>query len=165
MQSEPLEVSIYRLLKKYNYKMTTAESATGGMIASTLVNVPGISSFFEQGYVTYSDAAKISMIGVPAEIIRQFGVVSAETARAMAEGAARTAGCEAALSVTGVAGPDGGTEECPVGLVYIGCCVQGRTLVREYRFLGNREKIRESTVAAALTFARSCLLEHLGEKG
>ena len=152
MQSEPLEVSIYRLLKKYNYKMTTAESATGGMIASTLVNVPGISSFFEQGYVTYSDAAKISMIGVPAETIRRFGVVSAETARAMAEGAARTAGCETALSVTGVAGPDGGTEECPVGLVYIGW----------HLFDGDRMAVRRAAAETALRLLKRMLEEEGG---
>lgn len=162
MQSEPLEVSIYRLLKKYNYKMTTAESATGGMIASTLVNVPGISSFFEQGYVTYSDAAKVSMIGVPAETIRRFGVVSAETAKAMAEGAARTAGCEVSLSVTGVAGPDGGTEERPVGLVYIGCHMRGRTVAERHLFDGDRMAVRRAAAETALRLLKRMLEEEGG---
>lgn len=145
-----LEYSIYELLKKYQYKMTTAESATGGMIASTLINMPGISSFFEEGYVTYSNAAKVKMIGVSAEIIERFGVVSSETAADMAQSAARTADCEAAVSVTGVAGPDGGTEECPVGLVYIGCYLKGKTVTERHLFDGDRMQVRQAATQAAL---------------
>ena len=118
---EPLEYSIYGLLKKYQITITTAESATGGMIASTLINVPGISEFFTEGYVTYSNEAKVKMIHVAPETIDTYGVVSSETAADMAASAAKTAATMAAVSVTGVAGPDGGTKECPVGLVFIGC--------------------------------------------
>ena len=92
---ESLEYSVYLLLKKYQITLTTAESATGGMIASTLINVPGISEFFTEGYVTYSNEAKVKMIHVDPKTIEQYGVVSAETAYDMAESAARTAGCDA----------------------------------------------------------------------
>ena len=139
--------------------MTTAESATGGMIASRLVNVPGISSFFEQGYVTYSDAAKVAMIGVSAETIRTFGVVSAETAADMAEAAARTAGCAVSLSVTGVAGPDGGTKECPVGLVYIGCFFRGTVVTERHLFDGSRMEVRKAATEAALRLLKRTLEE------
>lgn len=152
-----LEYSIYELLKKYQYKMTTAESATGGMIASTLINVPGISEFFEEGYVTYSNAAKVKMIGVSAETIERFGVVSSETAADMAQSAARTAGCEAAVSVTGVAGPDGGTPECPVGLVYIGCYLKGKTVTERHLFDGDRMQVRQAATRAALLLLKKLL--------
>lgn len=155
---EPVEESteylVYKLLKEHHYTLTTAESATGGMIASTLINVPGISEFFQEGYVTYSDAAKVKMIHVNPETIARYGVVSSETARDMAESAARTAGCDAALSVTGVAGPDGGTKECPVGLMYIGCYLNGRTVTERHVFEENsRRERREDATEAAL-----CLL-------
>lgn len=154
---EALEYSIYRLLKKYQYKLTTAESATGGMIASTLINVPGISSFFEEGYVTYSDAAKIKMIHVNPETIAQYGVVSSQTAADMAESAAKTAGVDAAVSVTGVAGPDGGTAECPVGLVYIGCYLRGRTVTERHLFEGDRMAVRRAATGCALSLLKRML--------
>ena len=154
-----------KLLLKNQLTVSFAESCTGGMIAGRFVNVPGVSGAFGTGYVTYSNQAKRKLLGVKKSTLKQYGAVSSQTAKEMAEGALAASGADMAVSVTGIAGPDGGTKEKPVGLVYIGCCVQGRTFVREYRFLRNREKIRESTVAAALTFARSCLLEHLGEKG
>lgn len=154
---ETLEYSIYTLLKKYKCKLTTAESATGGMIASTLINVPGISEYFEEGYVTYSNAAKVKMIHVKPETIERYGVVSSETAADMAESAARTADCDAALSVTGVAGPDGGTKECPVGLVYIGCHLRGRTVTKRYLFQGNRMEVRTAATRQALLLLKRML--------
>lgn len=156
-KNESLEYSIYELLKKYQCKMTTAESATGGMIASTLINVPGISEFFEEGYVTYSDAAKVKMIGVSAETIKRFGVVSSETAADMAESAARKADCAAAVSVTGVAGPGGGTDECPVGLIYIGCTLEGRTVTERHLFDGDRRAVRKAATEAALRLLKRML--------
>lgn len=157
--NEPPEYRVYRLLKKYGYRLTTAESATGGMIASMLVNVPGISEFFEEGYVTYSDAAKVKMIHVNPDTIKTYGVVSSQTAEDMAESAARTAGCDAALSVTGVAGPDGGTEECPVGLVYIGCFLNGKTVVTRHQFQGERMAVRTAAAEEALWLLIKCLEE------
>ena len=155
---EPLEYSIYGLLKKYQITITTAESATGGMIASTLINVPGISEFFTEGYVTYSNEAKVKMIHVAPETIDTYGVVSSETAADMAASAAKTAATMAAVSVTGVAGPDGGTKECPVGLVFIGCYLNGKTTVKECRFTGNRMENRLHTVETALEMLKERLL-------
>ena len=157
--SEPPEYRVYHLLKKHGYRLTTAESATGGMIASMLVNVPGVSEFFEEGYVTYSDAAKVKMIHVNPDTIKTYGVVSSQTAEDMAESAARTAGCDAALSVTGVAGPDGGTKECPVGLVYIGCFLNGKTVVKRHRFQGDRMAVRTAAAEEALRLLIKCLEE------
>lgn len=151
---DSLEYLVYKLLKKSHCTLTTAESATGGMIASTLINVPGISQYFTEGYVTYSNAAKVKMIHVNPKTIECYGVVSSETAADMAESAARTAGCNAALSVTGVAGPDGGTKDCPVGLMYIGCYLNGKTVTERYLFERNsRKERREAATEAAL-----CLL-------
>lgn len=161
MLTEPLEYSIYKLLKKYQCKLTTAESATGGLIAATLVNVPGMSEFFQEGYVTYSDAAKIKMIHVKPEIIAKYGVVSAETAADMAEAAAKTAECEAALSVTGVAGPDGGTKDCPVGLVYIGCYYRGNTVTERHLFKGDRQKVRKAATDRALLLLKMRMEEEV----
>ena len=163
MQKESLEYSVYELLKKHQYKITTAESATGGMIASTLINVPGISEFFTEGYVTYSNEAKVKMIGVSAAIIEQYGVVSSETARDMAEAAARTAKCEVAVSVTGVAGPDGGTRECPVGLVFIGCCIMGKTVTERHLFEGDRMAVRKAATECALKLVKKMLEKDGGQ--
>ena len=148
--STSLEYSVFSLLKKYHITLTTAESATGGMIASTLINVPGISEFFTEGYVTYSNDAKVKMIGVKREIIDTYGVVSSETAADMAEAAARTAGAKASLSVTGVAGPDGGTKDCPVGLIYIGCYLNGKTVTERHVFSGDRMAVRSAACKRAL---------------
>lgn len=152
------EQRIYELLKKECCTLTTAESATGGMIASTLVNVPGISEFFQEGYVTYSDAAKVKMIHVNPDTIAAYGVVSSETAADMARGAAKTAGTDAALSVTGVAGPDGGTKECPVGLVFLGCHLRGRTVTERHLFSGDRMQVRTQAARAALLLLEQMLL-------
>lgn len=151
-----IEERIYELLKKYQLTLSTAESATGGMIASMLINVPGISEFFQEGYVTYSNAAKVKMIGVNEKLIEKYGVVSREVAENMAVSVAKTAGTKAALSVTGVAGPDGGTKECPVGTVYIGCYLEGKKVTEHHLFSGDRLAIRESAAKRAL-----CLLEEM----
>ncbi len=129
------------------------------MIASTLINVPGISAFFTEGYVTYSNEAKVKMIHVK-ETIERYGVVSAETAADMAVSAARTADTDAALSVTGVAGPDGGTRECPVGLVYIGCCLHGRVVTERHLFAGDRMQVRKSCHRCGASF--TCPHDHRG---
>ena len=120
--------------QKKGFHITTAESCTGGMIAGTLVNVAGASEVLNEGYVTYSNEAKERLVRVSHQTLEQFGAVSEQTAREMAEGAARAAKAEAALSATGIAGPGGGTVEKPVGLVYIGCYLNGKTTVKECRF-------------------------------
>ena len=133
------------------------------MLSGRIINVPGVSDVYKAGFVTYSDKAKHRLLGVKKSTLKQYGAVSPETAREMAKGAARAAHADAAVSVTGIAGPDGGTEDKPVGLVYIGCSVKGKVTVKKYQFFGNRNKVRESTVAAALTLLRKCVME--AEKG
>lgn len=155
---ETLEMALTKLLIKKKYTMTTAESCTGGMIAARMVNAPGVSAVLKSGFITYANEAKEELLGVPHDTLEKFGAVSRETAEEMAEGAVKAAHADAAVAVTGIAGPDGGTKEKPVGLVYIGVNVRGNVEVREYHFSGSRQKIRESVTAAALTFLREKLL-------
>lgn len=155
---ETLEMALTKLLMKKKYTMTTAESCTGGMIAARMVNAPGVSAVLKSGFITYANEAKEELLGVSHDTLKKFGAVSRETAEEMAEGAVKAAHTDAAVAVTGIAGPDGGTKEKPVGLVYIGVNVRGNVEVREYHFSGSRQKIRESVTAAALTFLREKLL-------
>lgn len=156
---ETLEMALTKLLIQKKYTMTTAESCTGGMIAARMVNAPGVSAVLKSGFITYANEAKEELLGVSHDTLEKFGAVSRETAEEMAEGAAKAAHTDAAVAVTGIAGPDGGTKEKPVGLVYIGVNVRGNVEVREYHFSGSRQKIRESVTAAALTFLREKLLD------
>ena len=144
-----LEEQIVEKLKQKNWKITTAESCTGGLIAGTLVNVAGVSDVFKEGYITYADEAKQKLLGVEKEALERFGAVSPQVAEQMAKGAAKAALAEVAIAVTGVAGPDGGTPLKPVGLVYIGCVIPGRVIVTENHFKGTRREIREMTVETA----------------
>lgn len=155
---ETLEMALTKLLIKKKYTMTTAESCTGGMIAARMVNAPGVSAVLKSGFITYANEAKEELLGVSHDTLEKFGAVSRETAEEMAEGAVKAAHTDAAVAVTGIAGPDGGTKEKPVGLVYIGVNVRGNVEVREYHFSGSRQKIRESVTATALTFLREKLL-------
>ncbi|MCA3270647.1 MAG: nicotinamide-nucleotide amidohydrolase family protein [Roseomonas sp.] len=135
--------------------LATAESCTGGLIAAALTAIAGSSSVVMAGFVTYSNDAKQKMVGVSPESLSQHGAVSAEVARAMAEGARARAGVSLALSCTGIAGPGGATPGKPVGLVFIGCARDGAsTLVERHVFPGDRAAVREATVAAALDLAR-----------
>ena len=154
-----LEEAVVELLKQKNFTVTTAESCTAGKLAGRIMNVAGASEVYNEGYITYANAAKEKLLGVKHETLETFGAVSEETAREMAMGAAKEAGADAALSVTGIAGPGGGTPEKPVGLVYIGCYVQGEVYVKKCQFTGNRERNRDSSVVQALTFLREKLLD------
>ena len=154
-----LEESVIRLLEEKKMTVTTAESCTGGKLSGRLLNVSGASGVYNEGYITYANASKEKILGVKHETLETYGAVSEQTAAEMALGAAKAAGADAALSVTGIAGPGGGTAEKPVGLVYIGCAVNGEVTVREYRFTGNREKNRDYAVARAITFLREELLK------
>lgn len=153
-----LEETVVELLKEKGKTVTTAESCTGGLVAGRLLNVPGASSVYMEGYITYSNEAKEKLLGVSHSTLEQYGAVSKETACEMAEGAAKAAGADLAISVTGIAGPDGGTKEKPVGLVYVGCYADGEARAYEFHFIGNRAKNRESTVAKALTILREALI-------
>ena len=155
-----LAEEVVKLLKDANMTVTTVESCTGGLISAALVDVSGASAVLNQAYVTYANEAKQSLAGVKAETLEAFGAVSEQTAREMAEGGAKAAKAEAALAVTGIAGPDGGTAEKPVGLVYIGCYVNEKTVVKEFRFNGNRNKVRELTVVHALDLLRRTIIEN-----
>ena len=156
-ENSSLEEKIVSLLQEKGWKIASAESCSGGMIASRLVNVSGVSDVFEEGYITYSNAAKHKLLGVSKQSLGQYGAVSSQVAGEMALGAARQARARAAIAVTGIAGPGGGTPQKPDGLVYIGCYVDGRVFVTENHFQGSRQEIRTATTQAAL----SLLLEKL----
>lgn len=155
-----LEECFVRLLKTCNLSVTTAESCSGGLLSGRIINVAGASDVLNQAYVTYANEAKHKLLGVKNSTLKKHGAVSPQTAKAMAKGAAKAAGAQVALAVTGIAGPDGGTKEKPVGLVYIGCYVNGYTEVMECHFNGNRQKVREATVARALDFGRRCVMKY-----
>jgi nicotinamide-nucleotide amidase len=146
-------------LQRHALLVATAESCTGGLIVGLLTEVPGSSGMVERGFVTYSDAAKTELLGVPAEMIARHGAVSPEVARAMADGALAKTPAHIALSVTGIAGPDGGSPQKPVGLVYFGVAAKGEeTRIKECRFgdIGRRE-VRLESVREAITLARSAV--------
>lgn len=154
-----LEQAVVELLIGNDLTVSTAESCTGGMLAARLINVPGVSDSFKSGYITYANKAKKKILGVKKATLAKYGAVSEETVREMVEGVVRVAKTDVGVAVTGIAGPDGGTKEKPVGLVYIACHVCGVTTVKELHLSGNRGKIRENTVAQALILMRKCILE------
>ena len=156
---EDLEEWLVKELTKRHASITTAESCTGGLVSGTLVNASGASEVFNQSFVTYSNEAKMRLLGVSRETLDRVGAVSRETAEQMACGAAKAAQAQVALSVTGIAGPKGGTPEKPVGLVYIGCFYFGKTVVEKHIFPGDRMEVRKASVKAALTLAKRCLEE------
>ena len=158
-----LEKAVADLLQANELTVACAESCTGGLLAARLVNVPGISDVFKTSVVTYSNKAKKRLLGVKKSTLQKHGAVSQETAEEMAKGAAAQLKADVAVAVTGIAGPDGGTEEKPVGLVYIGCHVKGKTTVKKFRFSGNRNRVREAAVSAALALLRSCILEYFSK--
>ena len=154
-----LEEAVVTLLKEKHMTVTTAESCTGGLTAGRLLNVSGASDVYKEGYVTYANEAKEKLLGVSHKTLETYGAVSPQTAHEMAEGAAKAAGSDAAVGITGIAGPGGGTPEKPVGLVYIGCSVNGNVRVEEFHFQGNRSKNRDAAVVNALTILREELLK------
>lgn len=158
-----LEQAVVDLLLANKLTVTCAESCTGGMLSARLINIPGVSEVYKCGYVTYSNKAKRRILGVKKGTLDKYGAVSSQTAGEMAKGAASQAKADVAMAVTGLAGPDGGTEEKPVGLVYIACSVKGKVTVTEFHFQGNREKIRESAATAALMLMRRCMLEYFSK--
>jgi nicotinamide-nucleotide amidase len=158
MDSTDLAIRLIDLLKAQKKTVTTVESCTGGLIAGAITAISGSSEVFETGFVTYSNAAKTALVGVPATLFPLHGAVSEEVAFAMAEGALKTAGADIALSVTGIAGPTGGSIEKPVGMVCFGLSQRGKTLSRTQQF-GNigRDSVRAESVAYALKWAIEAL--------
>lgn len=142
---------IIRTYKQANKRIVTAESCTGGLIAGLLTSIPGSSAVVERGFVTYSNDAKVEVLGVLPDLIQNYGAVSAEVAEAMAQGALEFSLADVAVSVTGVAGPDGGTPAKPVGLVYLGLASREDVLYHvKCQFMGNRQSIRLQSVAEAI---------------
>lgn len=153
----PGEYGLVTKLTKKHYTISAAESCTGGLLAAAIVNVSGASGVFGCSYVTYSEAAKERLAGVSHETLTRYGAVSPQTAGEMAQGCADAAGADVGLSTTGIAGPDGGTPETPVGLVYLGCAVHGTVTTERHLFSGDRLSVREQAVEAALDLAIRCL--------
>lgn len=154
-----LEEVVGEILVNKGLTIGTAESCTGGLLAGTLINYSGISSVFMEGVVTYSNEAKMRRIGVKKETLDRFGAVSEETAKEMAIGICKTADTNIGISTTGIAGPGGGTKEKPVGLVYMGLCIDGNVFCRKFKFSGDRQGVRLEAVKGALEF----LLEYINK--
>jgi nicotinamide-nucleotide amidase len=176
-EEENLEDVVVNLLAKHKLTISTAESCTGGLLTGRLVNVPGASEVLEEGFITYSNEAKEKYLNVSHKALEKYGAVSKETAAEMASGAWENisgSDCYTAavndgnnnntcrktsLAITGIAGPGGGTEEKPVGTVYIGCMVNGHVRVKKYQFKGNRQKVREYAVINGLDLLRTSIIE------
>ncbi|MCX5799035.1 MAG: CinA family protein [Proteobacteria bacterium] len=152
-----LEERIGRILKEKSLKIAVAESCTGGLIANRITNVQGASEYFEMGFVTYSNDAKELFLFVPEEMIAMAGAVSYEVAQLMAQGVRELTDVDVALSVTGIAGPGGGTPEKPVGTVYIGLAGKEGVFVRKFLFSGDRIEIKQQTSEEALKMVLDAL--------
>lgn len=153
-----LEATVAQMLIERQMTISISESLTGGLLTANFVEVPGISQVLIEGVVAYSNESKKRRLGVKSDTLAEFGAVSPETAAEMAKGVAEKSGADIGISTTGIAGPDGGTEEKPVGLAYIGLCIDGEVKTKEMRFIGSREKIRNGVVYSALNWLRLELL-------
>ena len=149
-----LEEVVVKLLKDKGMTLSLAESCTGGLLASRLTRLAGVSEVFDRSLVTYSNRAKVEALGVPAEIIEKYGAVSEETAMAMLKGLKEGSGSSCCVSVTGIAGPGGGSEEKPIGLVYIGIAIEEELSVHRFNFFGERERIQVMSVLTVLDLLR-----------
>jgi nicotinamide-nucleotide amidase len=142
--------SIVALLIERKLQLATAESCTGGLLAAALTAVPGCSACFGYGLITYSNEAKERLLRVQRQTLEIYGAVSAETAAAMARGVMELAQADIGLAITGIAGPGGATAEKPLGLVYLGLAAKEQVIISKHNFAGNRDKVREQSVTAAL---------------
>jgi nicotinamide-nucleotide amidase len=151
-------IALVAALKTKGWMLATAESCTGGMVAAAITDIAGSSAVFDRGFVTYSNAAKKDQLGVCADLIAAHGAVSEEVARAMAEGALARSHAHVAVAVTGIAGPDGGSVEKPVGLVHFACTTRVATRHVRRQFDGlDREGVRKAATAEALQLVMDCL--------
>ncbi len=162
-ESETLEELVVNLLKENGFTISTAESCTAGLFTGRLANVPGTSEVLKAGFITYSEKAKRKYALVKRRTLEKFGAVSAQAAEEMSKGVCAAAKSDCGVSITGLAGPEGGTDKKPVGLVYIGVTVQKKTVVREYRLSGTRQEIRQRAVTEALALLRLSLLKSFSE--
>jgi nicotinamide-nucleotide amidase len=142
------------MLRDRHNTLTVAESCTGGLLGERITSVPGSSTYFLGGFITYTNRMKVEWLGVPEETIAEFGAVSKETAEAMALGARRRTGSTYALAITGVAGPDGGSEKKPVGMVYVSLADAAGCQVLHRQFIGDRPRIRQFATQMALDMLR-----------
>ncbi len=169
---ESLEAWLGQHLSRKKWRITTAESCTGGLIGHRITNVPGSSNYYDRGFITYSNEAKMAILGVPEKVLIAHGAVSDACARAMAEGARRAPRAEAAgsepgpaevgLAVTGIAGPGGGSPDKPVGTVFMAVALPSGTRSGRYLFEGDRAAVKEQTADSALEMLRAALLESEG---
>lgn len=155
-----LTMQIGEILRKNHLMLATAESCTGGQIASKITAVAGASHYFESGIIAYSNRAKIRLLSIPEERIEKEGAVSSAVAQAMAEGVRKNANVDLGLSVTGIAGPDGGKPEKPLGLVFIALSDQNKTEVKRFLFSGSRNAIQSKASQAALKILITYLKKH-----
>lgn len=145
-----LEEQVVALMREKNLTLAVAESCTGGMLSSRIIDVAGVSDVYKAGFVTYANEAKQKLIGVKEETLAQYGAVSEQTAKEMVLGALEAAEADMAVATTGIAGPGGGTKEKPVGLVYIACGNAENIVVEKCMFNGTRSEIRQASVEYAL---------------
>jgi nicotinamide-nucleotide amidase len=156
MNTADIVTTLAEILQSKNWKMAAAESCTGGLVCANLTEIAGSSEWFERGYITYSNQAKIECLGVPDKLLEAFGAVSEEVAKAMAEGAQVHAGVNAALSITGIAGPSGGSKEKPVGMVCFAWAIRSdagdnRVVAKTMHFNGDRQNVRQQACDYALS--------------
>lgn len=155
---ESLEEVVFKLLRENKLVAATAESCTGGLLAGRITSLPGASGVFERGFITYSNQSKVDELGVRQETIDKFGAVSRETALEMVNGLMKKTSAQVCISITGIAGPDGGTPDKPVGLVYIGVSVGDRVVCQSFELMGNRERIRNDACMRALDIVRRLIM-------
>jgi nicotinamide-nucleotide amidase len=160
---EPIEACVGNILAERGQTLAVAESCTGGTLGERLTQGAGSSRYFAGGFITYSNEAKIKLLGLDSESLEKEGPVSASTARAMAEATRQKLGTDYALSVTGIAGPDGGTEQTPVGTVFIGLATPSRVFVKSVRLPGDRDRVRIMAAQTALDLLRLDLVGVLSE--
>lgn len=153
-----IEEEIGRLLQEKGLTLSVAESCTGGLVSHMITNVAGSSDYFENGYIVYSNRSKIKLLSIPEYTIKRYGAVSSYTAIAMAEGVRIKSSTDVGLSITGIAGPGGGTIKKPVGLVYIAVAGNKKTECKEYRFKGARLKIKSESARAAINYLKDYLI-------
>ena len=155
---ESMEEVVVALLKKGGISLSVAESCTGGMLASSLISVPGVSEVFDRGFITYSNEAKMQELGVSQETIERYGAVSRETAEEMVSRLVKRTGTRAGIAITGIAGPEGGTKDKPTGLVYLAVSLDGNITSQEVRLAGDRERVRHVACLNALNLLRKKIL-------
>jgi len=151
MNASDLTKTLADILLSRNWTLSLAESCTGGLVCATLTELAGSSEWFERGYITYSNEAKTECLGVPTQLIESHGAVSEQTAKAMAEGARINSGSDVAISITGIAGPSGGSADKPVGTVCFGWATENQSLTKTMRFDGDRQAVRQQATEFVLT--------------